>query len=83
MQRDSSAQSAFSAGSSGDFNAAQVAINEAIRPDINTASSKTPSEIFGNLPPRSKNTGAIASSAQTVPVIKPQNSKSAFSATTM
>jgi hypothetical protein len=54
-----------------------------MRPDINTASSNKPSEIFGNLPPRSKNTGAIASRAQTVPVTSPDKSNKAFSAITM
>lgn len=71
--------SARNAGSNGDLRAAQVARSDAMRPDINTASNNKPSEIFGNLPPRSKNTGAMANNAQRVPVTNPEKSRKAFS----
>src|SRR5215468_1197753 len=72
--------SARSAGKSGVLNVAHVATTDAASPDTNTPTSNKPSEIPEKRPAREKNTGAIASSAQKVPVATPANSSSAFSA---
>src|SRR6266511_4611427 len=71
------------AGNNGDLSVAQVAISDAVRPDINTANSRKPRETFGSLPPRAKNIGAIDNSAHAPPVTNPQKSSRAFSATTI
>jgi hypothetical protein len=75
--------SARNAGNNGDLSAARVATSEAVSPDTNTASSNKPSETWGKLPPRAKNTGAIASKAHRVPVNNPQMSSIKFSANTI
>ena len=75
--------SALSAGNSGDLNVAQVARIDAVSPDINTARSSKPRETPGTRPPRSKNTGAIAMTAQTAPVNSPQVNRKKFSANTV
>ena len=82
-QLQASNHSARSAGSKGERNAAHVATIDAVNPDINTASSNKPSEKLGSCAWREKNTGAMASRAQAVPVTNPQKSSSAFSATTI
>src|SRR5687767_15901148 len=71
------------AGNRGDRRAAQVASKDAIKPDINTASSRTPRDMLGNRPPRSMKTGAIASNAHNAPVTSPASNRKAFSATTI
>jgi hypothetical protein len=75
--------SALSAGINGERKAAAVATNEAISPDSKTMNNNNPREMLGSRPPRPKKTGATASSAQMVPVRRPQKSRKQFSAITI
>ena len=75
--------SARNAGRSGESIAAQVAKTDAVKPEINTPINNKPRLTPGSCAEREKNTGAIATSAQTVPVTSPQQSSSAFSTITI
>lgn len=60
-----------------------VAMMEATSPDSRTANSNKPKERVEKCPLLEKKAGAIASSAESVPVSRPQPTRKAFSVTTI
>lgn len=71
------------AGSNGERSAAMVATIEAMSPITRTVDSSTPKERVETWPLPEKKAGAIARIAASVPVTSPQQTRKAFSVTTI